>query len=80
MPPAAQLVQTEHGLVPESEGWFVVNARETAWQHTAELGSACTFEGGAPFAACGCAPGTSSTARPGQSMSSSGRGRGRARS
>ena len=45
MPRAAQLVQTEHGLLPEGDGWFVLNARETGWLHTDELGSACTFEG-----------------------------------
>src|SRR5262249_49139586 len=42
--PEATLHATESGLVPEGEGWFVVNARETAWFHTDELGSACMFE------------------------------------
>jgi hypothetical protein len=27
----ARLVETENGLVPEGEGWFVVNAREARW-------------------------------------------------
>lgn len=30
--------------VPQTEGWFVVNARETRWLHN-ELGSYCGFEG-----------------------------------
>lgn len=30
--------------VPQTEGWFVVNARETRWSHN-ELGSYCGFEG-----------------------------------
>jgi uncharacterized cupin superfamily protein len=33
------------GLVPEGEGWFVVNAREARWWHTDDLGRAVTFEG-----------------------------------
>jgi uncharacterized cupin superfamily protein len=41
----AELVQTEHGLVPEGEGWFVLNARDAPWWHTSGLGSACVFEG-----------------------------------
>jgi hypothetical protein len=28
MIPESKLEQTEHGLVPKGEGWFVVNARE----------------------------------------------------
>jgi uncharacterized cupin superfamily protein len=36
------------GLVPEGEGWFVVNARQAQWIHTEELGSAVRFEGGGP--------------------------------
>jgi uncharacterized cupin superfamily protein len=51
--PRAELVQTEHGVVPEGVGWYVVNARETAWLHTDELGSACTFEGDVRFPAYG---------------------------
>jgi uncharacterized cupin superfamily protein len=30
--------------VPQTEGWFVVNARETRWLHN-ELGAYCGFEG-----------------------------------
>jgi uncharacterized cupin superfamily protein len=41
----ARLERTEAGLVPEGEGWFVVNAREARWSHSEELGSFCQFEG-----------------------------------
>jgi hypothetical protein len=27
----ARLVETESGLVPEGDGWFVVNARDARW-------------------------------------------------
>jgi uncharacterized cupin superfamily protein len=43
--PEATLVETESGLQPDGEGWFVVNARDTAWERTEELGTYCTFEG-----------------------------------
>jgi uncharacterized cupin superfamily protein len=49
----ARIVVGEGGLVPEGEGWFVVNAREAQWGHTAELGSFCSFEGDVGFAEYG---------------------------
>jgi uncharacterized cupin superfamily protein len=45
----AQLEQTENGLVPKGEGWYVVNARESRWWHHNTFGSAVTFEGEARF-------------------------------
>jgi uncharacterized cupin superfamily protein len=51
--PEAKLTRTEHGLVPEGDGWFVVNAREARWWHTDELGRACLFEGDVEFAEVG---------------------------
>ena len=45
MVPEARLVETEHGLVPEGEGWFVLNARESRWWHHDTFGSGVTFEG-----------------------------------
>ena len=45
----AQLEQTENGLVPKGEGWYVVNARESRWWHHDTFGSAVTFEGEARF-------------------------------
>ena len=41
----AQLAQTDGGLVPEGEGWFVVNARDARWWRHEAFGSATTFEG-----------------------------------
>jgi uncharacterized cupin superfamily protein len=40
----AKLVRTESGLLPEGDGWFVVNARETRWGHTPDTGSYVWFE------------------------------------
>jgi uncharacterized cupin superfamily protein len=45
MVPEAPFEQTEHGLVPRGEGWYVLNARETRWYETETLGAVCTFEG-----------------------------------
>jgi len=33
MVPESRLESTEHGLVPQGEGWFVLNAREARWYH-----------------------------------------------
>ena len=46
----ARLVEDEHGaLAPASEGWFVVNARETRWAD-GDFGRLCMFESEeAPF-------------------------------
>jgi uncharacterized cupin superfamily protein len=40
----ARLVPREGGLVPEGEGWFVVNARDARWWTHEAFGSATTFE------------------------------------
>ena len=45
MVPEAELVTTEHGLVPKGEGWFVVNAREAQWWERPGRGVLCEFEG-----------------------------------
>ena len=45
----AELTQTENGLVPRGEGWFVVNAREARWRHHDTFGSSCIFEGDVRF-------------------------------
>jgi hypothetical protein len=41
----AQLVETERGLVPKGDGWFVLNAREAQWWKRSGLGTLCDFEG-----------------------------------
>jgi uncharacterized cupin superfamily protein len=45
----AQLRQAEGGLVPDSEGWFVVNLSQAQAMHTERFGAACRFEGSAEF-------------------------------
>jgi uncharacterized cupin superfamily protein len=45
MIPEARLEETEHGLVPEGEGWFVLNAREASWRHAEDRPAICDFEG-----------------------------------
>jgi uncharacterized cupin superfamily protein len=45
MVPEAPLEQTETGLVPSGEGWFVVNAREARWYEHDEFGTWTRFEG-----------------------------------
>jgi uncharacterized cupin superfamily protein len=49
----ATLEQTENGLVPRGDGWFVVNAREAPWSHCDTFGSSCGFEGDVRFADLG---------------------------
>ena len=39
----AQLVETERGLVPKGDGWFVLNAREAQWWKRRV--TVCDFEG-----------------------------------
>jgi uncharacterized cupin superfamily protein len=51
--PEAKLTSTEHGLIPEGEGWFVLNAREALWWHTDWRGWFCDFEGDVEFAEVG---------------------------
>jgi uncharacterized cupin superfamily protein len=41
----APLRDTEHGRVPEGDGWFVVNAREARWFDRGPRGALCYFEG-----------------------------------
>ena len=48
MIPEAPLEDTDSGLVPQGDGWFVVNAREARWQEGA-FGAYTRFEGDARF-------------------------------
>jgi uncharacterized cupin superfamily protein len=50
--PEAKLEQTEAGLVPRGEGWFVLNARDAAW-HDGIFGAYTRFEGDPRFAQIG---------------------------
>jgi hypothetical protein len=47
--PEAPLRSTRFGLVPDGEGWLVINATETRWRDYGPLGVACDFEGKWPF-------------------------------
>lgn len=40
----APLEETPSGFLPSSEGWFVVNVRDTAWATSDQLGAGCRFE------------------------------------
>jgi uncharacterized cupin superfamily protein len=40
----ARLEEDGSGLVPVSEGWFVVNVRDTRWEDHDTFGAGCVFE------------------------------------
>jgi uncharacterized cupin superfamily protein len=45
MVPRAPLEQTEAGLVPSGEGWFVLNACDARWWYREGRSTICDFEG-----------------------------------
>jgi uncharacterized cupin superfamily protein len=49
MVPEARLEQTEAGLVAQSGGWFVVNAKDARWYHADGRPALCNLEGDAEF-------------------------------
>ena len=49
MVPEAKLEQTENGVVPVSDGWFVLNARDARWRHADERGAYSVLEGDREF-------------------------------
>ena len=53
MVPEAALEQTEHGLVPKGDGWFVLNARDARWRPGEGRGAYCIFEGEPEFSQIG---------------------------
>ena len=44
----ANLEPAKSGLVPVTDGWFVVNVRDSAWLANDSFGAACVFEGVTP--------------------------------
>jgi len=44
--PQAKLKKTDAGLIPQGEGWFVLNARDVSWIRSDERGQDTDFEGG----------------------------------
>ncbi|MDX6486972.1 MAG: hypothetical protein QOF43_2125 [Gaiellaceae bacterium] len=53
MVPESQLEFTEHGVVPNGDGWFVLNARDARWRHGEGRPAICEFEGETGFAQLG---------------------------
>lgn len=45
----ARLEQADAGLVPQGDGWFVVNAADTPWWQKAGFGASTSFEGKSEF-------------------------------
>jgi uncharacterized cupin superfamily protein len=66
----AKLERTEHGLVPNGEGWYVLNMRDAEWRHADGRGAVCVvaddFEGWRTFAQVGVNP---FVLQPGEPMS-----------
>jgi uncharacterized cupin superfamily protein len=56
----SKLEQTEHGLVPKGEGWFVLNMRDAVWRHVDGRAAVCVvgddFEGDRQFEQLGVNP------------------------
>jgi uncharacterized cupin superfamily protein len=65
----SKLEKTEHGLVPNDEGWFVLNMRDAEWRHADGRGAVCIlgddFEGERRFEQLGVNP---FVLRPGEPM------------
>jgi uncharacterized cupin superfamily protein len=47
--PEAEFRNTKYGPVPDGDGWFVLNARDTRWREFGPLGRECDFQGKRPF-------------------------------
>src|SRR5580765_1169566 len=41
MVPESKPEQTEHGLVPKGDGWYVLNMRDAEWRHADGRGAVC---------------------------------------
>ena len=65
MVPEAPLERIEGGLAPASDGWFVLNARESRWYHVEGRSAFCDFEGELDFTQLGI---NVSVLGPGESM------------
>ena len=60
MVPESKLEQTEHGLAPKGDGWFVLGLRDAVWRHVDGRGAVCLalddFEGERQFEQLGVNP------------------------
>ncbi|HYM57277.1 MAG TPA: cupin domain-containing protein [Solirubrobacteraceae bacterium] len=63
MVPEAPLERAGAGLVPQGEGWFVLNAREASW-FDGDFGAYTRFEGAARFPEIGLNIGVLAPGRP----------------
>jgi len=63
--PEAPIDQTEAGLVPKGDGWFVMNAKDARWYHAEGRMSICDLEGDTEFPQLGINVGV---LRPGEWM------------
>ena len=45
MVPEAELERTEVGLLPKSQGWFVMNVQDTRWSDKPGQGHSCSLTG-----------------------------------
>lgn len=45
----ANLIETKHGLKPQGEGWYVLNAKEASWIESPHFGQFLNFEGDVRF-------------------------------
>jgi uncharacterized cupin superfamily protein len=61
----ARLDSTENGVIPQGDGWFVLNAREARWYDSVGRGALCTFEGEPEFPQLGI---NVSVLEPGETM------------
>ena len=62
---AGLIESDEGGLVPDGDGWFVLNTREARWLYSDDFGSSCLFEGEARFPQLGI---NVNVLRPGQPL------------
>jgi uncharacterized cupin superfamily protein len=53
MVPEASLESADEGLVPQGEGWFVLNARDARWAHEEGRTAICLLEGEPDFSQLG---------------------------
>jgi uncharacterized cupin superfamily protein len=53
MAPEARLEPTDHGTVPQGDGWFVLNARDSSWRYAEGRSAVCDFEGDSDFTQLG---------------------------
>lgn len=47
--PEAEIIESEHGLKPRGEGWYVINVQEAEWKESPHFGQFFNFEGDARF-------------------------------